>query len=57
MHRAPTPQDPKHGSRHFCRIHACEVGHSELIVHSGLQLGGLPTKLGIHVQEGTLRVS
>ena len=28
------------------------LGHSELIVHSGLQLGGLPKKLGKHEHEG-----
>lgn len=35
------PQLPGHGSIHFFRIQALSELHSELIVHSGLQLGGL----------------
>ena len=42
VHWAPAPQDPGHGSTHFSRIHALLLAHSELITHSGLQLGGLP---------------
>lgn len=42
-HLADTPQEPGHGSLHFSRMHAWLLGHSELIVHSGRQFGGLPT--------------
>lgn len=41
-HKALIPQEPRHGSRHFCWMHACEEGHSEFRVHSGLQFVGLP---------------
>jgi hypothetical protein len=34
-------------------MHAKLLEHSELIVHSGLQLGGLPTKLTKQEHEGT----
>jgi hypothetical protein len=43
LHLAPAPHDPGQGSLHFSRIQAKLLGHSELMVHSGLQLGGLPT--------------
>lgn len=36
------PQDPGQGSLHFSRMQAKLLAHSELIVHSGLQFGGLP---------------
>lgn len=39
---ASRPQDPGQGSMHFSRIHALFLIHSELMVHSGLQLGGAP---------------
>lgn len=42
LHCAPIPQDPGQGSRHFSLIQAVMLEHSELILHSGLQLGGLP---------------
>ena len=43
LHCAPDPHDPGHGSLHFSRIQARLLGHSGLMVHSGLQFGGLPT--------------
>lgn len=42
LHSALIPQDPGHGSVHFSLIQAKELGHSELMLHSGLQLGGVP---------------
>lgn len=35
---------PMHGSTHLRLTHALSIGHSLLIVHSGRQLGGVPTK-------------
>lgn len=52
-HTAPEPQAPTQGSLHFSRMHAKLLGHSELIVHSGRQVGGLPKKLGKQEQDGT----
>lgn len=37
------PQLPGQGSRHFWLVHASFFGQSELITHSGLQVGGAPT--------------
>ena len=45
-HTAPVPQEPGHESRHFCLMHAWLLGHSELITHWGLQLGGIPMNVG-----------
>lgn len=41
-HLAPIPQVPGHGSIHFWFEHAWLKIQSELVVHSGLQVGGLP---------------
>ena len=41
-HLALIPQAPLQGSPHFCWIQALLGGHSALITHSGLQLGGGP---------------
>lgn len=49
---ASNPQDPGHGSLHFCWIHACWLGHSLFRTHSGLQFGGAPMKFSIHEQAG-----
>lgn len=49
---ALTPHEPGQGSVHFWRMHAKLLGHSALIVHSGLQLGGDPKKLSKQEQEG-----
>lgn len=46
------PQDPGHGSRHFSLIQALLLGHSELIEHSGRQLGGAPMYVDKHEQDG-----
>lgn len=39
---AENPHDPGQGSMHFPRMQALFEVHSELIEHSGLQLGGAP---------------
>ncbi|KAJ4432721.1 hypothetical protein ANN_21358 [Periplaneta americana] len=52
LHCAPAPQDPGQGSRHFSLRQAKLLGHSELITHSGRQLGGLPVYVGRQEQEG-----
>lgn len=46
LHKAATPHEPGQGSRHFSFMHAKLLGHSELMVHSGLQFGGLPILFG-----------
>lgn len=43
---------PGHGSLHFCWIHAKWLGHSELLIHSGLQFGGVPIYSWRHEQDG-----
>lgn len=42
LQTAPEPQEPGHGSLHFSLMHALLLEHSELIEHSGRQLGGEP---------------
>lgn len=54
---APIPQEPGQGSRHFCCIQACDVGHSAFMEHSGLQFGGLPIYSGMHAHDGLLPIS
>lgn len=49
------PQEPGQGSRHFCFIQAKLLEQSSLIVHSGLQFGGLPSKLGKQEHDGIPR--
>lgn len=41
-HWADIPQRPGQGSVHFSLRQTKCVGHSALIVHSGLQFGGIP---------------
>jgi len=41
---------PGQGSEHFWLMQAVERLHSELMIHSGRQFGGLPVKLGLHEQ-------
>lgn len=53
-HLARTPQEPGHGSRHWLLMHALVGLHSGLMVHSGLQFGGEPKKLGKQLQAGPL---
>lgn len=45
-HNAFHPQVPEQGSMHFWLLQAWFLGQSELITHSGLQLGGLPRNPG-----------
>lgn len=47
-HLAAIPHVPGQGSIHFWLTHASFKGHSELVTHSGLQVGGLPIKPGTH---------
>lgn len=56
-HLAAIPQVPGHGSIHFWFTQAWFKGHSELVTHSGLQVGGLPIKPGIHEQTAWLLIS
>ena len=45
-HRLFNPHDPGHGLMHFRLTQALFCGHSELMVHCGLQLGGTPSNVG-----------
>ena len=45
-HLALEPHTPGQGSTHFWLMQAVVKLHSELMIHSGLQFGGLPEKLG-----------
>ena len=54
LHWAPVPQEPGQGSRHFSRMQAKLLGQSGLMVHSGLQFGGVPIYVGKQEQEGVL---
>lgn len=45
-HLAMTPHEPAQGFIHLWLLHAWFFGQSELTVHSGLQEGGVPMKLG-----------
>lgn len=46
------PQEPIQGSLHFWLIQANWLEHSPLLMHSGLQFGGVPINSGKHEQEG-----
>ena len=52
LHSALAPQEPGQGSRHFWFMHAKLVGHSLLLMHSGLQYGGEPINSGKQLHEG-----
>lgn len=52
LHSAPAPQEPGQGSRHFSLIQDKILGHSALMVHSGLQLGGEPAYSGKQEHDG-----
>lgn len=51
LHSAFNPHAPGHGSLHFWLIQAKWLEHSEFVIHSGLQFGGLPIISGRHEQE------
>lgn len=55
--RALIPQVPGQGSKHFWLIQAKFNAHSELIIHSGLQDGGVPIQLGWQEQTAYLFTS
>lgn len=46
------PQDPGQGSLHLWLMHAKLLGHSLLLIHSGLQLGGEPVNSGRQEHDG-----
>lgn len=46
MHLEFKPQDPGQGSLHFWLLQASFCAQSELTVHSGLQVGGVPIYSG-----------
>lgn len=52
LHSAFSPQTPGQGSLHLLFIQANVFGHSLLLIHSGLQLGGCPLNSGRHEQLG-----
>lgn len=56
-HLAPTPQVPAQGSLHFWFEHASFKLQSELTVHSGRQVGGLPIKPTMQEQTAWLFTS
>lgn len=51
------PHEPGQGSLHLCCMQAILAEHSALIVHSGLQFGGLPLYVGKQEQDGTPPIS
>lgn len=51
-HSAFWPHVPGQGSTHFRLIHAKLFGHSLLLMHSGLQFGGVPINSGKQEQDG-----
>jgi len=51
------PHKPGQGFLHLCCMQTILAGHSALIVHSGLQLGGLPLYVGKQEQDGIPPVS
>lgn len=57
LHKAPAPQDPGHGSRHFSLIQAKLLAHSELIIHSGRQFGGDPMNDGRQEHDGIVPIT
>lgn len=57
VHRAADPHVWVHGSPHLLLRHAWFDEHSELTIHSGLQLGGESTKPGWQEHTGLLLIS
>lgn len=53
-HIAPEPHEPGQGSLHLVSKQALSLGHSEFMVHSGLQFGGCPIYVSKHVHAGVL---
>jgi len=51
-HSAFGAHEPGHGSLHFILEQAKLYEHSLLVIHSGLQFGGDPIKLGRHEHDG-----
>lgn len=57
LHIAFSPQEPGQGSLHFWLMHAKLLGHSLLLIHSGLQLGGEPVNSGKQEHDGELLIT
>ena len=57
LHSAMMPHEPGQGSLHLCCMQAILAEHSALIVHSGLQFGGLPLYVGKQEHDGTPPIS
>lgn len=57
LHSVMMPHEPGQGSLHLCCMQAILAGHSALIVHSGLQFGGLPLYVGKQEHDGTPPIS
>jgi len=51
-HSAFGAHEPGQGSLHFILAQAKLYEHSLLVIHSGLQFGGDPMKLGRHEHDG-----
>lgn len=49
---ALNPHEPGQGSTHFWLLQACVRGQSELTMHSGLQVGGVPKNPNTQEQTG-----
>lgn len=56
-HWAFKPHVPRQGSMHFWLTQAFWSEHSELVTHSGLQVGGLPIKPGTQEHTAWLLIS
>lgn len=56
-HSALAPHKPGHGSLHLLRMHAKWLEHSELLAHSGRQLGGVPINSAKQEHEGVSLIS
>lgn len=54
---APVPHDPGQGSLHFWLMHAMSFGHSEFVMHSGRQFGGLPRNVSRQAHDGEFPTS
>lgn len=52
LHTAFAPHDPGQGSLHFSLMQAKLLEHSEFMLHSGLQLGGVPIYPSRQEQDG-----
>lgn len=56
-HSAFEPQEPAQGSLHLRLMHAKWLLHSLLLIHSGLQFGGVPMNSGLQEHDGELLIT